>query len=114
VVDLRGLPGDWAHEPLGNSVSTTVFDRISLVNSFAELGRFTRAAEHVAEMIRLAEPTQQASSLSMAYFAAGVLLLSQGYWAKARILLEQSIATALTGNVKLMRAICSDAEPRWP
>jgi tetratricopeptide (TPR) repeat protein len=53
-------------------------------------------------MIRLAEPTQQASSVSMAYFAAGALRLGQGDWVKARSLLEHSIAAARAGNVKLV------------
>ena len=61
-----------------------------------------QAAESATELIRLAEPTPHASSVSMAYFTAGELRLRQGDWARARSLLEQSIVAARSGNVKLI------------
>jgi tetratricopeptide (TPR) repeat protein len=110
--NLAGLPGDWSHEPLGNAVPTSVFDRIWLVHSLAELGRFAHAAEHAVEIIKLAEATRHASSVGMAYFAAGVFRLCQGDWAKARSLLEHSIAAARAGNVKLVLPLSVAASAR--
>jgi class 3 adenylate cyclase/tetratricopeptide (TPR) repeat protein len=102
TANLAGVPRDWPHEPLGNSVPTSVFDRLWLVRSLCELGRFVQAAEEATKMIALAEPTQHASSVSMAYIVAGELRLRQGDWMKARSLLERSITAARAGNVKLV------------
>jgi tetratricopeptide (TPR) repeat protein len=73
--------------------------------SLAELGRFTQAAEAEAEMIRHAESTQHALSISAAYWFAGAFRVLAGDWAKARSLLEHSIAVARAGNVMLILPI---------
>jgi tetratricopeptide (TPR) repeat protein len=80
----------------------SVFDRVWLVLSLAELGRFAPAAEDAAEAIRFAEPTQHASTISMAYLAAGRLPLLEGDWAKACALLAHAFAVARAGNVMLV------------
>ena len=89
----------------------SVFDRFWLVMSLAELGRFAEAAEYEAEAIRLAEPTQHAFTVGLAHFAAGMLHLLKGDWAKARSLIERWIAVFRTGNVvlHLPRAVASSA-----
>ena len=58
--NLAALPADWVYENFGRPAPPSVFDRFWLVMSLAELGRFAEAAEHEAEAIRLAEPTQHA------------------------------------------------------
>ena len=69
--------------------------------SLAQLGRFAEAARYEAEAIRLAEPTQNAFTVAFAHFAASVLHLLRGDWAKARSLIEHWIAVLQTGNVVL-------------
>ena len=45
--------------------------------SLAQLGRFAEAAEHEAEAIRLAEPTQHAFTIGLAHYAAGTSISSR-------------------------------------
>jgi tetratricopeptide (TPR) repeat protein len=79
----------------------SVWDRAWQVMSLAQLGRFSEAAEYEAEAIRLGEPTHHASTVSLAYFAAGTLHLVKGDWAKARLVVERWLAAVRTGNVVL-------------
>jgi hypothetical protein len=67
--------------------------------SLAELGRFGEAAEYEAEMTRLAEPTQQAYTVGLAYYAASTLHLVAGDWTKARSPIEHWVAVARTGSI---------------
>jgi tetratricopeptide (TPR) repeat protein len=99
--NLAALPADWVPEPFGSNVPSSVFDRHWLVLSLAQLGRVAEAAAYEAEAIRLAEPTQHAFTVGVAYRAAGTLHLLKGDWAKARSLFEHGIAVARTGNVVL-------------
>jgi class 3 adenylate cyclase/tetratricopeptide (TPR) repeat protein len=98
---LAALPADRAYEYLGLAVLPSVYNRVWLVMSLAELGRFAEAAEHEAEAIRLAEPTHHAFTIGQAYRAAGTRRLLKGDWAKARSLLEQGIGVFRTANVAL-------------
>ena len=100
--NLAALPADWVYEYSGNAAPASVYDRRWLIESLAELGRFAEAAEHEAEAIRLAEPTQHAFTIGIAHHAAGTLNLLKGDWAKARSLIEQKIAVLRTGNVVLL------------
>ena len=97
--NLAALPADWIYERLGSVAPVSVLDRVWLVLSLAQLGRFAEAAPHEAEVICLAEPTNHPFSVSLAYFAAGMLHLLAGDWAKARSLVEHWIAAARAGNV---------------
>jgi class 3 adenylate cyclase/tetratricopeptide (TPR) repeat protein len=97
--NLAALPADRADEYFGHNRASSVFDRVFLVMSLAELGRFAEAAEYEAEMIGLAEPTHHAFTVSLAHWAAGTLYLLRGDWAKARSLIEHGIAVSRTGNV---------------
>jgi tetratricopeptide (TPR) repeat protein len=99
--NLAALPPDWVYEYLGNAAPASVYDRVWLVMSLAELGRFAEAAEYEAEAIRLAEPTQHAFTVGMALRAAGTLRLLTGDWARARSLIERWIAVVRDGNVVL-------------
>src|SRR5712691_7583248 len=71
--NLAALPAEWVYEYFGNAAPASVYDRSWLVMSLAELGRFAEAAEYEAEAIRLAEATQHAFTVGMAYLAAGIL-----------------------------------------
>ncbi len=99
--NLAALPVDWVHEYLGAAAPPSVLDRALLVISLAQLGRFAEAAEHAAKAIRLAEPTQHAFTVGIAYFSAGTLHPLKGDWVKARSLIEHWIEVVRTGNVVL-------------
>jgi tetratricopeptide (TPR) repeat protein len=100
--NLAALPAEWIYEHLGIAAPTSVYDRCFLVMSLTELGRFTEAAKYEAEAIRIAEPTQHAYTLGMAYRAACTLSLLKGEWATARSLNEQCIAALRPANVILL------------
>jgi tetratricopeptide (TPR) repeat protein len=92
---LAALPADWVYEHFGMVAPASVYARSWLVISLAELGRFGEAAAHAAEAIRLAEATQQAYSIGLAYRAAGTfhLLSSQPGAAAHALHLLGDIAT---------------------
>jgi tetratricopeptide (TPR) repeat protein len=100
--NLAVLPADWVYEFFGNTQPASVYDRVWLALSLAQLGRFAEAAAHEAEAIRLAEPTQHAGTVGLAHFAASTLHLLKGDWANARSVIEQVIAVVRTGNVVLL------------
>jgi tetratricopeptide (TPR) repeat protein len=102
TANLAALPAEWVYEHLGASAPPSVYDRVLLVVSLADLGRFAEATEYQAEAMHLAEPTRHAFTVGMAYRAAGVLHLVKGDWAKARSLLEHGIGVLGTGNVVIL------------
>jgi transcriptional regulator with AAA-type ATPase domain/tetratricopeptide (TPR) repeat protein len=98
--NLAALPTDRVYENvLGSAAPTSVYDRHWLVSSLAQLGRFGEAAQYEAEMIALAEATQHAHTVGMAYGAASSLHLQRGDWAQARPLIEHAITATRTANV---------------
>jgi class 3 adenylate cyclase/tetratricopeptide (TPR) repeat protein len=99
--NLAALPADWVYEYLGMGAPPSVWDRCWQVMSLAQLGRFTEAAAPEAEAMRLAEPTQNASTVSVTHFARATLHLVRGDWAMARSASERWIAAAQAGNVAL-------------
>ncbi|HYU16264.1 MAG TPA: AAA family ATPase, partial [Candidatus Acidoferrum sp.] len=100
--NLAALPADWLYEYFGHAAPASVYDRLWLVLSLAQLGRFVEAAADQAEATRLAEPTQHAFTVGLAYRAATILHLLKGDWAKARSLTERGIAVLRTGNVLIL------------
>jgi tetratricopeptide (TPR) repeat protein len=84
---------------VGLPVGASVFNHAFLVTSLAQLGRFAEAADHVAEMLLLAEPTQHALTVGWAPLTACMLHLAKGDWAQARSRIEQATAVIRTGNV---------------
>jgi class 3 adenylate cyclase/tetratricopeptide (TPR) repeat protein len=109
--NLMALPADWAHEYFGMSVPASVFGRAYLIMSLGELGRFAEAARYEAEATQLAEPTQHAHTVAWAHFAAGMLHLLKGDWARALSRIEKWIAILQSGNVAMLLpwAIASSA-----
>ena len=110
---LAALPAEWVHEYFGNSAPASVYDRVWLVQSLAQLGRFTEAAAHEAELIRLAEATHHAFTIGLGHWAAATAHLLSGDWSKACSLIEHAIAVARTANVGLLLppVVASSA---WP
>ncbi len=101
TANLAVLPAEWVYEYLGNIAPASIFDRILLVMSLAELGRFDEGVEVQAEAIRLALPTKHALHVAIAYRAAGTLYLLKGDWSKARGPLDHWIDALQAGNIAL-------------
>ena len=100
--NLAALPTDCVHEHFGCTTPPSVFDRLLLVMSLTQLGRFAEAAPHEAEAIRLAELMHQhANTVGGAYSGAGMLHLFKGDWPEARFLIERWLDAVRTGNVSL-------------
>jgi len=97
---LAALPADWAQEPFGYSpIPISVYCRLWVVHSLAELGRFAEAAPYEAELLRLAGPTQHAFTVGVAHEAASWLHLRKGDWATARSVIEHGIAADRKGGI---------------
>jgi tetratricopeptide (TPR) repeat protein len=101
TANLAMLPADWVNESFGRFAPASIYDRVSLVRSLAQLGSFDEATRYAAEAIRLAEPTQHAYTVGMAYWAAGTLHLIKGDWAKARSRIEHGITALRTAGAVL-------------
>jgi tetratricopeptide (TPR) repeat protein len=99
--NLAALPADWVHENLGMAPLPSVFGRAHLIMSLAELGRFTEADQYKAEAIRLTELSQHPFTIGWVHFAASVLHLLKGDWAKAVSRAEDWIAVLRTGNIAM-------------
>jgi tetratricopeptide (TPR) repeat protein len=109
--NLSTLPADRVHEDFGTAAPASVYDRCQLVVSLAQLGRFAEAAEHEAEAMRLAEPTQNAYAVAVAHWAGCTLHTVKSDWTKLRSRAEQWIAWIRTRNVfrQLPYAVASSA-----
>ena len=99
--NLATLPVDWELEYFGMGAPPSVWDRAWKIMSLAQLGRFTEAADDEAGVMRRAEPTHHAPTVSLAYFGASTLHLVKGDWVTARTAVERWIAAVRTGNVVL-------------
>ena len=99
VGNLAALRPEWVHDFFGGSQPPSVNDRFRLVVSLAHLGRFAEATAHEAEMIGLAETTDHAYTVAVAYYAAATLHLVKGDWAKACALIGRQITVLREANV---------------
>jgi ATP/maltotriose-dependent transcriptional regulator MalT len=97
--NLAALKDYPVYERFGAGAPISILDRVYLIQSLVQLGRFSDAAKCQAEVMRLAEPTQNAFMLSSAHSAAAALSLQQGNWAKARSQIDAWISVAKAGNI---------------
>src|SRR5215475_3782973 len=109
--NLGVLPADWVYESFGATQPPSVHDRVWLIVSLAELGRFAEAVEPEAEAIRIATRTQHAYTIGLAHNQAGSVHLQRGDWAQARSLFEHGAAVLRAGNVDqlLSQSVASSA-----
>jgi len=70
--------------------------------SLAQLGRFLEAAEHEAEAIRLAQSTDHAFTVALAYFPSHTYQILKSDWATARLRLERLIAVLRADDLVLL------------
>jgi tetratricopeptide (TPR) repeat protein len=99
--NLARLPAEWIDESFGRSAPPSIYDRVFLMRSLVELGRFGEAARCELEAIRVAEPTQRAYALGLTYKTAGMLHLARGEWVAARARIEQAIDALRTADAAL-------------
>ena len=109
--NLAVLPIEWVYESFGRGANPlSAHDRVWLTFSLAELGRFTEAAEHTAEAIRIISRASSPYAVGWAHLGAGVLHLLRGDWARAHPPIEQAIAAMKAGNTPLaldISVVCS-------
>jgi DNA-binding SARP family transcriptional activator len=99
--NLAVLPAEWVNESFGRFAPTSIYDRVFLVRSLAELGRFDEAQRYADQAIWLAEPRQHAYSLGLSHWAASVAHLLRGDWSQVRSRVEQAIAAFQTADAIL-------------
>jgi len=99
--NLAASPVESIRKDFGITTPASVQDRVWLIMSHAELGRFSEAATHEMEAIRLAGSTRLAYGIGLAHRAAARLRLLKGDWEKARSLIEHWIDVARAGNIVL-------------
>ena len=107
--NLTALPAGWIYEFLGNAAPPSVYDRAWLVMSLAQLGRFAEAAKHEAEAIRLAEPTQHAFTIGLAYRAAVNLHLLRVEAAQG---IEEALGLASRCGIPAQNFVAADSMGR--
>jgi class 3 adenylate cyclase/tetratricopeptide (TPR) repeat protein len=102
IANLASVPAEQVYAHFGATGPAAVFDRHCLVMSLAQLGRFLEAAEHEAEAIRLAESTNHAFTVALAYFPSHTHQILKADWATARTRLERLIAVLRADDLVLL------------
>jgi DNA-binding SARP family transcriptional activator len=97
--NLAALPANRIHDKFGRYGPMSTQSRYHLVLSLCQLGRFSEAAEHQAEAIRIAESTDHAFTLGIAHLGALILHLGHGDLEKAHVECEHMLAVLRSGNV---------------
>ncbi len=99
--NLAALLADGVSADLGIAMPMALWNRLYLVYSLAELGRFAEAASYEVDLLPLTEPTRHTFAVSEAHIAPSRLYLLKGDWRKSRSLIERGIAVLRTGNTFL-------------
>ena len=99
--NLAALPPERVNDLFGRFAPPSIYDRLSLARSLAEVGRFDEAARYSDEAVALADPTRHAYSIGMAHYSAGMLDLARGDWTRARERLEHGLAALRTAGASL-------------
>jgi class 3 adenylate cyclase/tetratricopeptide (TPR) repeat protein len=102
TANLAKLPADRAHESFGLPAPPAVYNRLWLVASFAQLGRFAEAAQCGVDLLKLAESMQLPFAVGGAHGVMATSHLLRGEWARARPLIEQAIAVYRSRNVAIV------------
>ena len=99
--NLALLPPELIYENFGNIAPASIFDRVLLMMSLAELGRFSEAGEEYVEAIRIAHTTHDVLDIGVASRAGALPHLLRGDWVNARVLIDQWMEALLKGNIAL-------------
>jgi class 3 adenylate cyclase/tetratricopeptide (TPR) repeat protein len=96
------LEGDMVRDVMGTTGIVSVFSRIYLATSLAELGEFGAAALHAEEAIRIAESVSHVYSLAFGYYGLGTVLVRQGDVEKSIAALDRGLDLCRSRNLPLM------------
>jgi tetratricopeptide (TPR) repeat protein len=99
---VDSLHGALAAESLGTTGPLSVFCRIYLVCSLAELGEFGPATRRAEEALAIAEDAAHVYSLAFACYGAGTLRLLKGEIAPSVALLERGLDLCRTWTLPLI------------
>jgi transcriptional regulator with AAA-type ATPase domain/tetratricopeptide (TPR) repeat protein len=96
VVDLttsniRRLDTNLGETVVRASAPAPVYNRLWLVRSLAQQGRFAETMEPVETMLTRAEQTHHPLARGLAHFAAGTVDMWKGDWSAARVRLERAV-----------------------
>ena len=106
---VERLQGTLVSESLGMTGPLSVFCRIYLVCSLAELGEFRPAASRADEALAIAENAAQVYSLAFACYGAGTLHLLQGQIAQSVALLERGLDLCRTWILPLIHPLLASS-----
>jgi class 3 adenylate cyclase len=96
------VEGQPHRELFGFSTMPTVNSRAFRAWSWAELGKFSEATSDADDAVRIAEELGHPASLSIAYFAFGVVHLAKGDFAAAMRPLEHALKICRDVNLPLL------------
>jgi DNA-binding NtrC family response regulator len=112
VVDnLGALTVEEMSTYVGIGAPASVFFRAWLIMTLHQLGRFTEAAAHESEAMRLAELSNHAFPVGFALRGAATRRLLKGDWVGARSVTERWVDVVRAGNlgIQLPQALASSA-----
>ena len=96
------LRNEMAGDVMGTTGVTSVFARIYLVCSLAELGEFAAAARYADEAIGVAERSGHVYSVAFAHYGAGTVMALCGDVTRAIPALERGLELCRSWNLPLM------------
>jgi len=99
--NLASLPPEAVDERFGESAPVSVYDRVNLVNSLSELGRFAEAVELAAEALQIAARTGHAFTIGFAHLGSTWLYTGQGDWLRGLAHAEQGLMVLRASHVLL-------------
>jgi len=89
--NLRRLEAEPGDRVVRASAPASVYNRLWLVRSLAQLGRFAETLEPAETMLSRAEQTHHPLAQGLAHYAAGTIDMWKGNWGPASALLERAV-----------------------
>jgi tetratricopeptide (TPR) repeat protein len=99
---VERLQGNLLRDVMGTTGIVSVFSRIYLASSLAELGDFTTATLQAEEAFRIAESASHVYSVAFAYYGIGTVLVIRGEVPRAIAALERGLDLCRSRNLPLM------------
>ena len=99
---VERLRGDLIRDVMGTTGILSVFSRIYLAASLAELGEFAAAMLHAEAALRIAESVSHVYSLAFAYYGIGTVHVIRGDVPRSIAALERGLDLCRSWNLPLM------------
>jgi class 3 adenylate cyclase/tetratricopeptide (TPR) repeat protein len=96
------LRGDLVGDAMGTTGVISVFSRIYLASSLAELGEFAAGMGHAQEAVRIAEGVSHVYSVAFACYGIGTVLVLRGDVPQSIAVLERGLDLCRSWNLPLM------------